>query len=100
MEVHWRVHWYESAFSQQMLERAGFRLLHQQSYCHIITLDYLLSKLTALGVPGADAVRGLAARLPMPLYVPFRFGDIQLYVCEKIAEVDAPLPRRASAQLE
>ena len=56
MDMH--LYYFTSKITKQMLERAGFRLVHQQSYCHIITLDYLLSKLTALGVPGADAVRG------------------------------------------
>jgi hypothetical protein len=87
--------------TQQMLERAGFRLLHQQSYCHIVTLDYFLAKLTALGVPTAEAVRGIAAKLPTQLYVPFRLGDIQLYVCEKVSDVDARAaakPRAVTAE--
>jgi SAM-dependent methyltransferase len=95
MDMH--LYYFTSKITQQMLERTGFRLLHQQSYCHIITLDYLLSKLSALGVPAADAVRGLAAKLPMQLYVPFRLGDIQLYVCEKVGEADAHATAKARA---
>jgi len=87
MDMH--LYYFTSKVTKQMLERAGFRLLHQQSYCHIVTLEYLLSKLTALGVPAASALRGLAPGLMSKLHIPFRFGDIQLYVCEKVAEVDA-----------
>jgi dolichol-phosphate mannosyltransferase len=88
MDMH--LYYFTTKMTTQMLERAGFRLLHQQSYRHIVTLDYLLSKLTALGIPGAAALRAVAAKLPTAnVYVPFYFGDIQLYVCEKFGEVDA-----------
>jgi 2-polyprenyl-3-methyl-5-hydroxy-6-metoxy-1,4-benzoquinol methylase len=88
MDMH--LSYFTTKITKQMLEQAGFRLLHQQSYCHIVTLDYLLSKLTAMGVPGAAAFRSLATKLPPAhVYVPFRLGDIQMYVCEKIREVDA-----------
>jgi hypothetical protein len=87
MDMH--LYYFTGKVTKQMLERAGFRLLHQQSYCHIVTLEYLLSKLTALGVPAASALHGLAPGLMSKLHIPFRFGDIQLYVCEKVAEIDA-----------
>ena len=40
-------------------------------------------------IPGAEATRALVEKTPARnVYLPFRFGDIQLYVCEKIAEAE------------
>jgi len=79
-----------------MLENAGFRLVHNQAYCHIITLEYFLRKLDALKVPGADALRKAVKATPLSkVFVPFQFGDIQLYVCEKVRELDVA-PARES----
>jgi len=82
MDMH--LYYFDQKVMAEMLARAGFRIVHAQSYCHIVTGEYLLRKLSALGVPAADAVRQVVAKTPLgKLYVPFRFGDIQLYVCEK-----------------
>jgi 2-polyprenyl-3-methyl-5-hydroxy-6-metoxy-1,4-benzoquinol methylase len=82
MDMH--LYYFDQKVMTEMLARAGFRVIHARSYCHIVTSEYLLRKLSALGVPGADALRYVVARTPLgKLYVPFRFGDIRLYVCEK-----------------
>jgi SAM-dependent methyltransferase len=70
-----------------MLAATGFEVLESRKYCHIVTADYLVSKLASLGVPGADSTRvkqlversGAANAL-----IPFRFGDIKLFVCRKV----------------
>jgi 2-polyprenyl-3-methyl-5-hydroxy-6-metoxy-1,4-benzoquinol methylase len=85
MDMH--LYYFNQKVMKQMLERAGFRLIRSRNYCHIITFEYFLRKLSALGIPGAEAVRRLASRTPArSLKIPFRFGDIQLYVCEKVAD--------------
>jgi 2-polyprenyl-3-methyl-5-hydroxy-6-metoxy-1,4-benzoquinol methylase len=85
MDMH--LYYFDQRVMKEMLARAGFRIVHARSYCHIVTGEYLLRKLAALGVPAADAMRQVVAKTPLgKLYVPFRFGDIQLYVCEKSGE--------------
>ncbi|HLK93010.1 MAG TPA: methyltransferase domain-containing protein [Polyangia bacterium] len=86
MDMH--IYYFDQKVMKQMLAAAGFRLVHHEAYSHIITLEYFLKKLAALGVPGSEAARALLARTPASkLKLRFHFGDIQLYVCEKIAEV-------------
>jgi 2-polyprenyl-3-methyl-5-hydroxy-6-metoxy-1,4-benzoquinol methylase len=82
MDMH--LYYFDQKVMHQMLERAGFEVVHSRSYCHIITAEYFLHKLAALGFPGADALRLLVARIPLgKAFIPFRFGDIRLYVCRK-----------------
>jgi dolichol-phosphate mannosyltransferase len=89
MDMH--LYYFDQKVMKQMLERAGFKLLEARNYCHIITGEYFLRKLSALGVPGADAARSVIAKTPLgKAFIPFRFGDIQLYVCEKVRELAVP----------
>lgn len=82
MDMH--LYYYDKAITQQMVEMAGFKLVNARSYCHIITLEYFLMKLGALGVPGMRVLMSLLPRsLQKKIRIPFRFGDIQLYVCQK-----------------
>jgi dolichol-phosphate mannosyltransferase len=88
MDMH--LYYFDQKIIKQMLEKAGFRLLHTQSYCHIITFEYFLHKLNALGVPAAEVMRAFVHTTPLRnVYIPFRFGDIQLFVCEKIESAAA-----------
>jgi dolichol-phosphate mannosyltransferase len=88
MDMH--IYYFDQKVMVQMLERAGFRMVHNRAYCHIITFEYFLRKLDALGVPAAAMLRGLVEKTPLAnAFVPFRFGDIQLYVCEKVRNVEA-----------
>jgi 2-polyprenyl-3-methyl-5-hydroxy-6-metoxy-1,4-benzoquinol methylase len=102
MDMH--LYYFDRKVMKEMLESAGFKLVHARNYCHIITGEYFLRKLSALGVPAAEATRRLVARTPLAkLYIPFRFGDIQLYVATKVDEVEAapavvpPYPRAVEA---
>src|SRR5260370_24868424 len=86
MDMH--LYYFGQKIMKRMLEESGFRVLQVRKYCHIITLGYFLRKLEALRVPGARAVRWLLQKTPLArLYIPFRFGDIQLFVCEKVVEM-------------
>jgi dolichol-phosphate mannosyltransferase len=86
MDMH--LYYFDQKVTKWMLEKSGFRLIHAQNYCHIITLEYFLRKLDALGIPGADAVRSAVHKTPLRgIYIPFRFGDIRLFVCEKVRDV-------------
>ena len=82
MDMH--LYYFDQRVLKQMLGRAGFEIVHVRKYCHIITVDYFLRKLGALSVPGAGLLRWVAEKTRLGrLYVPFRFGDIQLFVCKK-----------------
>lgn len=67
-----------------MLERTGFTIMESFNYCHMVSLDYLLSKLGTLGVKGAERLslylsnKNLGAKV-----VSFKLGDIKLFVCKK-----------------
>jgi 2-polyprenyl-3-methyl-5-hydroxy-6-metoxy-1,4-benzoquinol methylase len=88
MDMH--LYYFDQKVMKQMLARAGFEIVHKQSYSHIITFEYFLKKLAALGVPASETARALVARTPLSkLKVRFHFGDIQLYVCKKIAVPEA-----------
>ena len=85
--------YFDQKVIKQMLEEAGFQLVHARNYCHIITFEYFLRKLSALGVPGAGTLRSVVEHTPLrKLFIPFRIGDIQLFVCEKLRDVSADKP--------
>jgi SAM-dependent methyltransferase len=94
MDMH--LYYFDRKSTKRMLERAGFEEVHSQRYCHIVTFEYLLGKLDALGVPGTNLARHLVGLTPLAkVRIPFRFGDIRLYVCRKVREIDvgdAPEP--------
>jgi 2-polyprenyl-3-methyl-5-hydroxy-6-metoxy-1,4-benzoquinol methylase len=83
MDMH--LYYFDQKVMKEMLESVGFRLLHTRNYRHIITFEYFLRKVGAMGIPGADALRRVVERTPLrTIRIPFYFGDIQLFVCEKM----------------
>ena len=86
MDMH--LYYFDQKVMKQMLATAGFRMIHKRAYSHIITFEYFLKKLAALGVPAErHGARASWPRTPLAkLKVRFHFGDIQLFVCEKIAD--------------
>jgi dolichol-phosphate mannosyltransferase len=72
---------------RQLLEETGFELVDEGKYTHVVTLPYLLSKLGTLGVPFAEQLARVATAVGAErAQIPFRFGDIKLFVCRKVAE--------------
>jgi hypothetical protein len=70
----------------RVLEQAGFAIVEQLDYTHMVTLSYLLAKLGTLGVPGAYALASsLKGTAPGEQALAFSLGDIQLLVCKKRA---------------
>jgi SAM-dependent methyltransferase len=98
MEMH--LFYYSRCTMTRILETVGFEVVDVKPYCHHVSLRYFFLKLCALLGPSADAhARILARLLPERPYVPFRFGDIKLFVCRKVAEPVVPpiaAPRRAA----
>jgi len=73
----------------QMLKKTGFELVHFEKYTHIITLEYLFVKLEALGVPGAGWMKRLIGRTFLKRWmIPFSFGDVQMFICQKSHKID------------
>jgi 2-polyprenyl-3-methyl-5-hydroxy-6-metoxy-1,4-benzoquinol methylase len=102
MDMH--LYYFNEKIIEDMLRRTGFELKHVGTYCHIITAEYLMGKLQSLGIPGAGLALGAIRRTPLKrAYIPFRFGDIQLFVAEKTRELssefaDLSLDRLTRAQ--
>jgi 2-polyprenyl-3-methyl-5-hydroxy-6-metoxy-1,4-benzoquinol methylase len=95
MDMH--LYYFDDKIIDEMMRRTGFKLKLADTYCHIITAEYFFMKLQSLGVPMAGFMRRLVARTPLATWhIPFRFGDIRLYVAEKVSEPLIPsLNKRA-----
>jgi dolichol-phosphate mannosyltransferase len=83
MEMH--LFYFSRTGLTEMLRAAGFEVVAVFPYCHFISLSYLLLKVQALFFKNAPKMGFLSRLLPRSLYVPFRFGDIKLFVCRKAA---------------
>jgi glycosyltransferase involved in cell wall biosynthesis len=96
MDMH--LYYFTGNSINDLLTKTGFKLLHRQKYCHIITLDYFLIKLDSLGVPFTMFFRKLLRHTSLKnSYVPFRFGDIQMYVCEKVNDA---IPKKKTVPIQ
>ncbi len=83
MDMH--LYYFTEEIMKQILTRAGFRCVLARPYRHVITLDYFLLKLVALGLPGARIFRTMSTNLRLSkFHVSFKFGDIKLYVAQKV----------------
>jgi 2-polyprenyl-3-methyl-5-hydroxy-6-metoxy-1,4-benzoquinol methylase/glycosyltransferase involved in cell wall biosynthesis len=68
-----------------MLNKSGFELVCQKSYRHYISIEYLMYKLSSLGIPGASLIGKLSKKSFISKWlVPVDFGDVETYVCKKI----------------
>jgi dolichol-phosphate mannosyltransferase len=74
---------------RRILDETGFRVVEDDKYCHVVTLEYLLAKLGTLGVPLSGAAGHWVGRSSIGrVEIPFRFGDIKYFVCRKTANRD------------
>jgi SAM-dependent methyltransferase len=97
MDMH--LFYFTEATIRNMLHDTGFELVDEGKYCHVVTLEYLLGKLDTLGVPLTGKLSGLAGKVPIGrAEIPFRFGDIKLFVCRKVAEAPAHSTLRSSSR--
>jgi hypothetical protein len=87
MDMH--LFYFTEATIRQILKRTGFELVDEGKYTHVITFEYLLSKLGTLGLPAAAALSQKTGNSRLGrLEIPFRFGDIKLCVARKVADAD------------
>ena len=91
MDMH--LYYFDDRVMRDMMRRSGFEMQMMDTYCHIITFDYFLMKLGSLGVPATGLMRRLLSWTPLAkVHIPFRFGDIRMYVARKVREVSAVQP--------
>jgi SAM-dependent methyltransferase len=96
MDMH--LFYFTEATVKHLLQESGFEIVRDTRYCHVVTLDYLLTKLGTLGVPVAGPLSGVVARYDWArTEIPFRFGDIKLFVCRKRADAAPRSATRSAA---
>ncbi len=88
---------------QRMLEERGFEVELIEPYCHYISVRYALDKARSL-LPAALRwpLSLLRPVTPSFLYIPFRFGDIKLFVARRLpvhAPVEVPSHERVTAEV-
>jgi 2-polyprenyl-3-methyl-5-hydroxy-6-metoxy-1,4-benzoquinol methylase len=93
MDMH--LYYFTEATIRQVLKQTGYEIVEDGKYCHIVTFDYLMNKLGTLGVPLARQLSALTSgRDWAKVEIPFRFGDIKLFVCKKAERaVTEPSPK-------
>jgi SAM-dependent methyltransferase len=102
MDMH--LFYFTESTIRQVLNQTGFEIIESRKYCHIVTFDYLMSKLGTLGVPLANTLSdAISGKQWAKTEIPFRFGDIKLFVCKKTelsktGRPQAPPVRLASAR--
>ncbi len=84
MDMH--LFYFTDATISHVLQQTGFAIMESRNYCHMVTTEYLLSKLGTLGLPGTEPASAFLKKLKWNNTVlPFRLGDIKLFVCKKRA---------------
>lgn len=97
MDMH--LYYFTEATVRTLLHETGFEVVEDMKYCHVVTFEYLLTKLGTLGVPLATPLSGVVAGYPGgKAEIPFRFGDIKLFVCKKVKDVPAQSTARTSSR--
>jgi dolichol-phosphate mannosyltransferase len=80
---------------RNVLAETGFEIVESMKYCHIVTFEYLLGKLGTLGVPLVGGLAPTVSKFDWSrTEIPFRFGDIKLFVCRKIEDAPVRSTRR------
>ena len=78
------LYYFDDDVIEDLLQRHGLKLIHKSTYCHIITGEYFLEKLRRLRLPLANTLCSVMKLCPLHrVMLPFRFGDIGMYVAEK-----------------
>ena len=78
------LYYFEQRHIELFLQNSGLQLIQTARYRHIIDGQYLMGKLSALGVPLVDKVADTAiGEIAKSIYIPFAFGDIKLFVATK-----------------
>ena len=82
MEMH--LFYYKTDTTEQLLNKAGFKILASKKYVHYVSIHYLVGKIIAI-LPGwlGKPLNVARSAMPQKIMIPISFGDIKLYICEK-----------------
>ena len=82
MEMH--LFYYKTDTTEQLLNKAGFKILASKKYVHYVSIHYLVGKIIAiLPVWLGKPLNVARSAMPQKIMIPISFGDIKLYICEK-----------------
>jgi len=82
MEMH--LFYYKTDTTEQLLNKAGFKILKSEKYKHYVSIHYLAGKIIAILPSWLEKTLSIARRaMPQKIMIPISFGDIKLYICEK-----------------
>ena len=83
MEMH--LFYYKTDTTEQLLNKAGFKILGSEKYVHYVSIHYLVGKIIAILPDWLEKPLNIArSAMPQKIMVPISFGDIKLYICKKI----------------
>ena len=87
MEMH--LFYYKTKTTEQLLNKAGFKILRSEKYVHYVSIHYLVSKIIAI-LPGwlEKPLNVSRSAMPQKIMIPISFGDNKLYICEKVKVVN------------
>jgi hypothetical protein len=82
MEMH--LFYYKTDTTEQLLNKAGFKILASKKYVHYVSIHYLVGKIIAI-LPGwlGKPLNVARSAMPQKIMIQISFGDIKLYICEK-----------------
>ena len=83
MEMH--LFYYKSDTTEQLLNKAGFKIIKSEKYIHYISLHYLSRKINSILPKSLEKPLNFASNaLSKKIVIPISFGDIKLYICKKV----------------
>ena len=82
MDMH--LFYFKSDTTEQLLNKAGFKIIESEKYIHYVSIHYLFGKIIAI-LPGwlEKPLNFARNALSQKIVIPISFGDIKLYICEK-----------------
>jgi len=87
MEMH--LFYYKSDTTEQLLNKAGFKIIESEKYIHYVSIHYLFEKIIAILPEWLEKpLNFVSDALPQKIVIPISFGDIKLYICEKEKSVN------------
>ena len=86
MEMH--LFYYKTDTTEQLLNKAGFKILESEKYVHYVSIHYLVGKIIAILPSWLEKTLSILRRaIPQKIMIPISFGDIKLYICEKEKQI-------------
>ena len=82
MEMH--LFYFKSDTTEQLLNKAGFKIIDSDKYIHYVSIHYFFGKIIAMLPEWLEKPLSYVNNvLPQKVVFPISFGDIKLYICQK-----------------